>query len=100
MKIKIILGISSLVISGSFVVLGSVREDAFLTGVLASVKNRISATVFSHALAAGSEPQVKKLPPSVSNEFNEPVPEQVLWSVVFSLPEKLYEAADKARKSG
>jgi hypothetical protein len=112
MRKKSILAIIALIGLSSFVVLGS--SPSLFSKILESVQNNPITRVFSSS--AQSEPQknadeISKAAENTAGSlqnismkttgFPAPqVPEEILWRVIFSFPEKLEKMADKARQEG
>lgn len=95
MRNKLILAVIGTIGLSSFVVLGS--SPGLVGGLLESVKNNSVASVFSGMVESVT-------PIEISLNTDQPVspqiPEAILWSVIFSLPERLDSEAEKAKLAG
>ncbi|MGI8640249.1 MAG: hypothetical protein ACR2MG_09835 [Pyrinomonadaceae bacterium] len=112
MKRKIIPAIIAFIGLSSLAILGS--SPKFVSGILDSVQNNPITRLFSSEVQTESQKTTDGSNGKIENRANfsqnvsmkdaetppAQVPEVILWRVIFSLPEKLEKAAEKARQAG
>ena len=112
MRKKTFLAIIALIVLSSFVVLGS--SPGLVGNLLETVQNNAITKVFSSEVQTESQNPGNESTEKVQNSEVFPqeisikteetptpkVPEIILWRVIFSFPEKLEKAAEKARQAG